>query len=180
LQTKNYRVIFATAKNTLNMFLFLTVWINFCSVFAHPLYVSMTNMDVDAQNKSIILSIRIFTEDLETVLHNKYNVDGWIGTQNEHRDGRRLLKEYVNERFSISVNNGIKLNLVTDSMVIIEDTMWFYMKSTANQTINRVEIDNRLLTDFFSKQNNLVIISTGRNVKPFKLDRKNHKIDLSL
>ena len=163
------------------MFLFLTVWIHFCSAFlAHPLYVSVTNMDIDAQERSIVFTIKIFTEDLETILHNKYNTNGWIGTPAEHRDGRRRLEEYVNERFSIVVNNGEKIGLVTDSMTIVEDSMWFHMKGIAQQTIRRMEIDNRLLTDFFEKQNNLVIIHTGRDEIGRRLDRKKSKIELSL
>ena len=162
------------------MFLFFTVWLNFCSIFVHPLYVSITNMDIDARKGSVVLSISIFTDDLETILHNKYNVDGWIGTPGEHRDGRRLIREYVNERFSIVVNNDEKLDLATDSMTIVEDAMWFYMKGTSKKTIRRMEIDNRLLTDFFSRQTNLVIINTGRDEIGRKLDRKNHKIELSL
>jgi len=163
------------------MFLILAVWLNFCSAFlAHPLYVSVTNMDIDAQGRSIALSIRIFTDDLETILHNKYNIHGWIGTQAEHSDSRRLLEEYVNERFSIAVNGGEKIGLVTDSITIVDDCMWFYMKGIAKQTIRRIEVENRLLTDFFEKQNNLVMIYTGRNEIGRKLDRKNFKIELSL
>jgi len=137
-------------------------------------------MDVDAQRRSIVLTISIFTDDLETVLHNKYNIDGWIGTPSEHRDSRRRLGEYVNERFSIVVNGSEKIDLVTDSMTIIEDCMWFYIKGIAKQTIRRMEIDNRLLTDFFEKQNNLVIINTGKNEIGRRLDRKKFKFELSL
>ena len=168
------------------MSLFFAVWFNVCSIFfVHPSYVSISDMYVDAQRGSVYLKIRMFTDDLETILHNKYNVDGWIGTPKEHSDSRRLLKEYVNERFSVTVNNGEKMKLVTDSMIISneeEATMWFYMKGIAKKSIRQIEIDNRLLTDFFSNQKNLVIISTGRNEreKGFKLDRKNHKIELSL
>jgi hypothetical protein len=163
------------------MVLFFTVWLNFCSaLFAHPMYVSWTNIDVDAQRGNVLLSIRLFTDDLETILHNKYNVEGWIGTPGEHRDCRRLLKEYLNERFSVKVNNGEKLGLDTDSITIMDDMMWFYMKGTANKTIRNMEIDNRLLTDFFSNQNNLVIVSTGREEKWDKLNRKKYKIELSL
>ena len=163
------------------MFLFLTVWMNFCSsVFAHPMYVSYTNMDIDRQKGSIELSIKMFTDDLETILHNKYDIDGWIGTPAEHRDGRRRLEEYVNERFSIVVNHGEKINLITDSMIINDDSMWFYMKGTAKQTIRQIEIDNRLLTDFFSSQNNLMIINTGQNEIGRRLDRKKYKFELSL
>jgi hypothetical protein len=137
-------------------------------------------MDVDAKKGSITLSLRIFTDDLETILHNKYNVDGWIGTPAEHRDSRRLLLEYLDERFSITVNNGEKINLVTDSITIADDTMWFYMKGAARRSINRIEIDNRVLTDFFLSQNNLIIINTGKNETGRILNRKTHKFELSL
>ena len=158
--------------------LFFTLWINFCSVLsAHPFYFSMTNMDVDAQKGNIVLSIRIFTDDLETILHNKYNVDGWIGTPKEHRDSRRLLGEYVNERFSIVVNDGEKIDLQTDSVTVMDDMMWFSMNAKVQKTIRRMEIDNRLMTDFFSDQTNLVIIN---NKTGHKLNRKKHKIEISL
>jgi len=137
-------------------------------------------MDIDAQKGNITLSLWIFTDDLETILHNKYNVDGWIGTPKEHRDCRKLLLEYLNERFSITVNNGEKINLVTDSMTINDDMMWFYMKGTAERSINRIEVDNRVLTDLFSNQNNLVIVNTGKNETGRKLDRKTYKFELSL
>ena len=163
------------------MRLFFAVWFNFYGILlAHPSYVSMTDMDVDAKNGNVVLSVRIFTEDLETILHNRYNVDGWIGTPNEHRDSRRLLMEYLNERFSVTVNNGEKLELFTDSITIIDDMMWFCMKGTTNKAIRHLEINNRLLTDFFAKQNNLMIISTGpKEEKWDKLDRKKYKIELS-
>ena len=166
------------------MALFFTVWMNLCNILlAHQLYVSVTDMDIDAQRGNITMSIRIFTDDLETILHNKYNVDGWIGTAGEHRDSRRLLVEYVNERFSITVNNGERIDLVTDSMIITKEEeamMWFYMKGVAKQPIRWIEIDNRLLTDFFSNQTNLLYISAGKNEKWEKLNRKKHKIEFSL
>jgi len=140
----------------------------------------MTNMDVDTKEGSVTLSLRIFTDDLETILHNKYNVDGWIGTPKEHRDCRKFLLEYLNDRFSITVNNGEKINLVTDSITIANDMMWFYMKGTAKQSINRIEVDNRVLTDFFSGQNNLVIVNTGKKDTGRVLNRKTYKFELSL
>ena len=165
------------------MFLFLTIWLHFCSIFVHPVYVSITNMDIDVKKGDIAMEVRLFTDELEMVLHNKYNINGWLGTPNEHSDGRRLLCEYVHERFSITVNSGEKIELVTDSMIFRKDEeaiMCFYIKGIAKQSIRRIEIDNRLLTDFFAKQNNLVIINTGRDEIGRKLDRKNHKIELSL
>jgi len=160
------------------MFLFLTVWLNFCGILFHPHHVTVTNMDIDAQKGSIALSVKIFTDDLETVLHNRYDVHSWIGTSGEHPDSRRLLNEYVNERFSVSAN-GDKLELATDSITIVAGAMFFYMKGEANQTISRIEVDNRLLTDFFAGQNNLVIINDGMEDFGYSLNSRNHIIELS-
>ena len=165
------------------MSIFFIVWLNFYSILGlHPIYVSMTTMDIDAQNGNVELAIRMFTEDLETVLHNKYNIHSWIGTSGEHGDSRRLLGEYVNERFSIVINNGEKIGLVTDSIAIVGDMLCFYMTGVAKETIRHVEISNRLLTDFFSKQSNLMIIGTGREEMDIthKLDIRNYKVELSL
>jgi len=163
------------------MFLFFTVWIHFCSVFlAHPVNVSVTNIDLNAEKKSVELSIRLFVHDIETILHNKYNIDGWIGTPAEHGDGRRLLGEYIGERFSLTVNEREKVAITVDSTAIVDEKMWFFIKGEAHQIINKVEINNRLLTDFFSNQVNLVIINDGRRDFGYMLNRENHKIELSL
>ena len=166
------------------MVLFFIVWLNFCSnIFSiHPVYVSMTTVDIDAQKRSIEVNIRMFTEDLETVLHNKYNIHSWIGTTGEHHDSRRLLNEYVNERFLVVVNNDEKVDLLTDSIVIAGDMLCFYMIGFSNREIRHVEINNRLLTDFFSSQTNLMIIGTGRNERDIthKLDRNTYKVEMSL
>jgi len=138
-------------------------------------------MDVDAEAGNIDLYIRICTEDLEMILHNKYNVDGWIGTPAEHHDSRKLLMKYVNERFTITVNNNEKIALLTDSMAIDNDMMFFYMKGISKQAIKQIEVNNRLLTDFFSNQRNLVLIGiTGRSDKGYVLNRNNSTIMLSL
>jgi hypothetical protein len=137
-------------------------------------------MDIDAPQKSIVMSLSLFTDDLETVLHNKYGIDGWIGTDKEHQQSRKLIREYIDERLVIKVNHTEKLTLLTDSMAIIENALWFYMKAVSSQEIHHIEMDNRVLTDFFSTQTNLVIINTGSKEKGYQLDKRKHIIELSL
>ena len=166
------------------MLLFFALWINIFSpsgLSSHPPLVSITTMDIDAQKRNIELYIRICTEDLEMILHHKYNVEGWIGTPAEHRDSRRLLEEYVNERFTVTVNNSEKITLTTDSMTIDNTMMCFYMRGASKQTIKQIEVNNRLLTDFFAKQKNLVLVGiAGRGDKGYNLNRNNSTIMLSL
>ena len=162
------------------MTLFISLWMSIFGLCFHPVYVSVLNMDIDQSRKEVTMSLKIFTDDLETILHNKYNIDGWIGTPREHKDCRKLISEYIDERLKISINQNEELILVKDSMKIFEDAFWIFMKCTANQKIKTMEITNRVLTDFFYSQTNLVIISTGKDEKGHKLDRKKYKIELSL
>ncbi len=162
------------------MNLLLVYCVSFFGLWLHPVYVSVTNIDVNVPEKQIILSLKIFTDDLETMLHNKYDIAGWIGTKQEHPNSRKLIEAYVAERFTIEINHNEKLNLSTDSISIHEDALWLYMKGISSRPIRYVTIDNRILTDFFRSQTNLVIINTGRDEKGYKLDRDKHKIELSL
>lgn len=162
------------------MTLLFVFWINFCSLFFHPVYVSVMNMDIEASEKKISMSLRVFTDDMETVLHNRYGIDGWIGTSGEHRNSRDLINEYVLEHVAVTVNRRERLNLSTDSMVLHGDALWIYMRGNPSETIRHIEIDNSVLTDFFNTQTNLVIINTGREEKGYKLNNRKRKIELSL
>jgi hypothetical protein len=137
-------------------------------------------MDIDAKGKSIALSLKVFADDMETVLHNKYGIDGWIGSSREHRDARRLIGKYLNERLTIDINRRERMSLQTDSMIVNEEALWIYMKGSAFETIHYVEINHRVLTDFFRTQTNLVIIGTGKREEGYKLNREKYKIELLL
>jgi hypothetical protein len=157
---------------------FLTLWINCYTVLAHPVYVSVANMDIDAQGKCVTVSLKVFVGDMETVLHNKYGIDGWIGTPQEHRDSKRLIGEYLGERFTMKVNRYEEIGWQTDSMVINEEALWIYMKGLSTKPIRQAVISNRLLTDFFQTQTNLLIIHTDGREEGYKLDRKKYQIEL--
>jgi hypothetical protein len=161
------------------MALLAAFWLH-CSVLFHPVYVSVANMDIDASGGGIALSLKVFTDDMETVLHNKYHIDGWIGTPREHRDSRRLIGEYLAERLTIETNRKEKILMRIDSMSVREEALWIYMNGKSGETIRHLTVENKVLTDFFRQQTNLVIIGTGRKEEGYSLNRNHYKIDVSL
>ncbi|MDR1667327.1 MAG: hypothetical protein LBS03_06520 [Bacteroidales bacterium] len=161
------------------MTLIAAFWFH-CSVLFHPVYVSVANMDIDASGEGIALSLKVFADDMETVLHNKYNIDGWIGAPQEHRDSRRLIGEYLSERLVIEANRKERVLMHIDSMSIHEEALWIYMKGKSGETIRHLTIENRVLTDFFRQQTNLVIIGTGKKEEGYSLNRNHYKIEVSL
>ncbi|MDR3094451.1 MAG: hypothetical protein LBU62_07440 [Bacteroidales bacterium] len=162
------------------MTLFLAVWLNVCSALFHPVYVSVCNVDIDASRSVVTLSLKVFTDDMETMLHNKYNINGWIGTPKEHRNSRRLIGEYIAERLSVEVNRRNRLVLQTDSMIVSEGALWIYMTGKSAGAIQHIAVENRVLTDFFRQQTNLVIIGIGKREEGYSLNRNNCKLELAL
>jgi hypothetical protein len=145
----------------------------------HPVYVSVCNVDVDVSRSALSLSLKVFTDDMETVLHNKYNIDGWIGTPKEHRNSRLLIGEYLGERLNVEVNRR-RLVLQTDSMMVHDDALWIYMSGKSENVIRHLAVENRVLTDFFRQQTNLVIIGIGKREEGYSLNRNNFKLELTL
>ncbi|MDR1672284.1 MAG: hypothetical protein LBS09_02290 [Bacteroidales bacterium] len=126
------------------------------------------------------MSLRMFADDAETVLHNKYGIDGWIGVQGEHRDARRLLCAYLDEKLTVEANHREKVVLTVDSIVVHEEALWVYMQGRTEDIIRHVTVQQRVLTDFFRTQSNLVIISTGKKEEGYKLDKGKDKIELTI
>ena len=145
----------------------------------HHLHISVTDMKVDAQKGTVEMSIRMYAVDLETMLHNKYNIHERL---EEPSRFRAMLEEYVNERFSIVVNNDERVGLVVDSITMVEEMVWFHIRGAAKRPIEHIEINNRLLTEYFSSQSNLMIISATNNERDrtFRLDRRNFKVEFAL
>jgi hypothetical protein len=137
-------------------------------------------MDIDAAENRIALSLKVFADDMETMLHNKYGIHGGIGTDREHRDAKRLLMEYLGERLTIEINHREKMTLRMDSMAIHEEAIWLYMQGKSSATMQYVTVHNRVLTDFFRTQSNLVMVSTGRKEEGYKLDKEKDKIELTI
>lgn len=139
----------------------------------HPIHVTITNIDFNQKEKAFDISLKIFADDLESIIQKNNQVQLNLGKSNEMTNSDDYISEYVRNNFSISINNdkfaGKKLKFLKRDLR--EGAMWLYFRYTLSKKINLLTINNNLLNDLYSDMTNLVIIKINQEEKGFTLNK---------
>lgn len=158
---------------TLQLFL-----LSLSSLFMHPFYVSISNIDYNQQEKRIEVSCRIFYDDLEEVLvaQEQQKIDLLQPKNRSEIDS--ALQRYLTQHFTIRVNNkAVPLHYL--GYEIIDDVAWCYLEAPHSRSIKTVVIDNTLLFAHFPKQSNILHLNILGTRKSTKLDAPKSKASFS-
>lgn len=133
----------------------------------HKFHMALYQINYDSGKKMLQITSRLHIEDLNKALEKKYNKK--IAVENENSSSEEvLLKEYLTNRFSIKVNGQVKpLNFL--SKEIDDDELVIYSNIKNIAKINTLEIQNTVLTECFSDQQNMINVSVLGEKKSFLL-----------
>ena len=121
----------------------------------HKFYVSVTQINFAQDKKAIQITSRIFIDDLNNALEKKHKKKFYIGSTKETEEEIQLLKNYINENFSIKINGKSKSTLYLDKE-IEDDVIIVYNVIRDVSKINSLEIKNTLLFDFLPEQQHII------------------------
>lgn len=165
----------------MNKFKIYSITLLFISLTAftfHKFYVGVFQIDYFKEKKSIQITTRIFIDDFEKVLHNKYNKHFYITTKDEVADANQFIEKYLQEKLKITVNNkaqnfSLLLKEQEDNVLIC------YLKIKFSDKIKSLNITNNVLIEEFKEQQNLVHLNINGNKKTllFTNDTNNHKLN---
>jgi hypothetical protein len=121
----------------------------------HPFYISLTDMVYNPESERIEIAQKIFWDDLEVALANKYQkpIDFLNPKQPERLE--EILENYLLEKNKINMH-GKPLSLSYLGYEIEEDAAWFYLESEQVELAKEIFITNGLLIDEFPSQQNIV------------------------
>ncbi len=136
-----------------NLFYCALVWILFSSF--HPYYVSVTDIKYNEQEKTIQLSCRIFTDNLEDALEKIYKKELDILHPKDRKEIDALLTDYLSKHVKMKVNGK------TQTFTFIgyekeEEAVWCYLEIKNAELPKTLTIENTLLYDYLTQQMNMV------------------------
>ncbi|MGQ9846321.1 MAG: DUF6702 family protein [Bacteroidales bacterium] len=127
---------------------------------AHPVHITITNIEPNASNTYFDVAIKIFTDDLEHGIAQQLNKNIGLIAKNPCKDIHKLFLSYINNNFKIIINNKpieiSKIKFVKYS--IVDDATWLYFKYKIPSKIKKITIYNNLLNHLYPDMTNLVII----------------------
>ncbi len=137
----------------------------FATAFAHAYHTSITKIDYNAKEHSLEISMRVFTDDLESVLSHQNNKQIFKVENNDKND--IAIERYVRKCFRFSNNKNQAIDYQYIGKENEGEATWVYLEIPFNENIVGTKLQQNVLLDFFSDQVNIVNVT-------YKGDRKSY------
>ncbi|OIQ21504.1 DUF6702 family protein [Lacinutrix sp. MedPE-SW] len=140
----------------------------------HKYYVSITKIEYVKEKKSVQIITRIFIDDFERLLRERYDDTIILASNQDETQIDRYIEKYVLSRFKISIN-GKLVSVQFIGKEYDEDVVQCYLEVENIEAIKSFEIENKILFDVFSDQKNIVRTHINGKHKSFILIPEKHK-----
>ena len=124
----------------------------------HDYHIGLTEVNHNSSNKSLGISIRLFTEDLEKALNSGLIEQIELNIENETNQTDLYINTYLNKKFNIEVNKKEK-EVIYLGKEYEEDVIWMYLEVQNVNKIKTIKVRNTLLTEVFDDQRNIINVN---------------------
>lgn len=148
---------------------------------AHKFYVSVTNVGYSEKDDALQITTRVFIDDLEAVLLERYDITAKLATDKESKLADEYLEKYLRKKFQIEINNELKAYELIGRKYD-NDVCIFYLEVAEIEfpSVKSIQVQNQILTDLFDEQQNLVHFKIKDKKKSFVLLKSDTKGMLKL
>ena len=150
---------------------------------AHPLRLSLSEVEYSSNDKRITISLRLFLMDVrEALVFDPDSTELAFCQPNEAENAEALLMEYLDAFFYVKTN-GQKIDLKIKSKKLqgegINTALGVVFEHAQDQPLTSLEVKNAVFTDLFFDQSNIVYVYIDRDQKSFMLNKKTpiHKLE---
>lgn len=150
----------------------------FLSFGAHKYYLSVTDVTYNAEAESLQIITRLFYDDLEAVLQERYDQNITVDATADQTKLDRYLEKYMAAKLEISVNGAVKEQTFIGKEYE-DDYVVVYIEIEDLASIMDVTITNELLMDLFPDQKNMMHTEISGKKKSFLLIKGNAKAVLN-
>ncbi len=146
---------------------------------AHKFYVSITKVEYIEEEKSVQIIAKIFTEDLEKTLRERYSADIHLDSKKETKKDAEYIQMYLLKKLKININ-GTPTIIEYLGKEYENDVVKVYMEIQNVSELKSFEIENKTLMDMFDEQQNIIHFKKNKLRKSLMLDADNPKAVLNL
>ena len=137
---------------------------------AHKFYVSITKIEYVKEKKSLQIITKIFTDDIEDALQQRYDPSISLDTKKETEAADEYLQKYILQKLNIKVNGKpVQLNYIGKEYDV--DMLVAYIEVTHVPNLKSIEIENKVLMEMFPEQQNIIHLKTTNSRKSLMLDK---------
>jgi hypothetical protein len=160
-------------------FFYLFLGLILSSFVIHKFYVSIYQMNYNADKKRIEITSRMFLDDLNTVLQKNHKKEFTFGSNKESDADVAILKQYIKKHLVVSVN-GVRKDIVFISKEIDGHELVCYMKINEIEKIKTLDIQNNSFFELNDEQQNIIQFKSKGKKQNLVLTKKQSKGSIKL
>src|SRR5690606_25071840 len=130
----------------LRIFLLLMLFPLISASSAHKFYVSITKMEYVKEKNSLQIITKIFTDDIEDALQQRYDTSISLDTKKETEAADEDLEKYILQKITIKIN-GKPVRLDYIGKEYDTDMLVAYFEVKDIKELNTLEIENKILME---------------------------------
>lgn len=142
----------------------------------HKFYLSVTNVVYSEKHDALQITSRVFIDDFETLLKERYGVDAHFATAKESKAAEMYSEKYLREKIIFWIDD-TKQDFEYLGKEYDKDVILFYLEIPKVKLKKKksFQIQNEVLMDLFEDQQNLVHVKWPSHKKSFVLIKENNK-----
>ena len=143
---------------------------------AHPLRLSLCEIEYSSEQQLLTISLRLFVMDVnEALVFDPNSTELGLGQPDQSADAERLLLAYLDRLFEVRAN-GEKVELRIKSKRLKGEgdntALALLFEHRLAPPLTSLEIRNAVFTDLFSDQNNIVYVHVDDDSRSLMLSKK--------
>lgn len=121
----------------------------------HKYYISVTQINYIQEKQSVQITSRIFIDDFENILRERYDNSITLAGKNEIQIIDTYVEKYLKEKITIKINNK-NVKTIFIGKEYEGDIMRCYLEIENIKNIKSLEVSNKILFDLFNDQQNII------------------------
>lgn len=135
----------------------------------HAFYVSVTEINQNQSAKTLEISSRIFLADFEQALEKEYRQKVDLTNPANKKQVEQMVAGYLSKHLVLNVN-GKPVSMMYIGYEIEDDGAWCYFEVRNISAVNRLQIKNDILFNYYPDQVNMMHVTVKGNRKSIKLN----------
>ena len=138
----------------------------------HPLYVAVTEINHNPQEKTLEISCKTFTDDLELAISKSSNQKVDLFNVNDKAAAEKAIFDYFKKHLVIKADG----KAVQAELIGFEresEAVWSYFQVNNVPSLKKIEITNNILFEVSNDQINLMHVTVNGSRKSVNLDFPN-------
>jgi hypothetical protein len=146
--------------------------------FFHPFFVSVTEMNHNAKDKTLEISCKLFADDFEKGLEQVYKTPVDITNPKDKKQTEQYISDYLKKHLQLKID-GKAVSIEYLGFEKEGEAAWCYLQVSNVSSVKKIEITDKILHETFNTQINIIHVTVNGERKSNRLNYPDATVEVS-